>query len=120
MTDPVVKPVRWMGSSKKDVKSFPATVKREIGTALFAAQRGFTDPAVKPLKGLGCGVIEIVTSYVGGTWRTVYTVRYQGAVYVPHAFQKKSKTGIATPKSELDLVKQRLLDAGRDYRGRQN
>lgn len=72
VTGPVVKPVRWLGSSKKDVKSFPAAVRREIGTALFAAQRGFTDPAVKPLKGLGGGVIEILTSYIRGTWRTVH------------------------------------------------
>ncbi len=120
MNDAAVKPVRWIASSRKDIKSFPAAVRREIGTALFAAQRGLTDPAVKPLKGFGSGVVEVVTSYVGGTWRTVYTVRYEDVVYVLHAFQKKSKSGVATPKAELDLVGQRLLEAGRDYRRRQN
>lgn len=120
MQDLPPKAVRWIGSSKKDVRSFPVAVRREIGTALFAAQRGLTDPATKPLKGFGGGVVEIVTFYIGGTWRTVYCVRYEDAVYVLHAFQKKSKTGIATPKAELDLVRQRLLEAGRDHRGRQN
>jgi phage-related protein len=116
-----LKPVRWVGSSLKDVKSFPRAVRGEIGAALYAAQKGETDPAAKALKGFGGrGVLEIVTSHVGDTWRTIYTVRIQGAVYVLHAFQKKSKTGIATPKKEIDLVRRRLADAERNHRERQN
>jgi phage-related protein len=65
-------------------------------------------------------VLEIVVSHYGDTWRTVYTIRFQDAVYVLHAFQKKSKRGIATPQEELDLVKQRLAAAERDYKERRN
>jgi phage-related protein len=80
-----------------------------------------TDPAAKPLKGFGGpGVLEIVTDHRGDTWRSVYTVRFESAIYVLHAFQKKSKKGIATPKKELDLIRQRLADAERDHRTRQN
>lgn len=65
-------------------------------------------------------MLEIVTDHRGDTWRSVYTVRFEGAVYVLHAFQKKSKKGTATPKKELDLIRQRLAEAERDYRERQN
>jgi phage-related protein len=119
--DREIKPVRWIGSSRKDVRSFPQRVRFDIGQALFAAQSGETDPAAKPLKGFGGrSVMEIVAPHAGDTWRAVYTVRFRDAVYVLHAFQKKSKTGTATPKSDLDLIRQRLADAERDYRERQN
>jgi phage-related protein len=88
---------------------------------LYAAQRGETDPAAKPLKGFGgAGVLEIVTDHRGDTWRSIYTVRFQNAVYVLHAFQKKSKKGVFTPKKEIELIRQRLAEAQRDYRERQN
>ena len=94
-----LKPVRWIASAREDVRSFPVPVRNGIGHALYAAQKGETDPAAKPLKGFGGrGVLEIVTDHRGDTWRSVYTVRFEGAVYVLHAFQKKSKKGIATPK----------------------
>jgi phage-related protein len=116
-----LKPVGWVGASHKDVRSFPPPVRSEIGHALYAAEKGETDPAAKPLTGFGGrGVLEIVTDHRGDTWRSVYTVRLEGAIYVLHAFQKKSKKGIATPKRELDLIRQRLADAERDHRGRQN
>jgi phage-related protein len=116
-----IKPVRWVGASHRDVRSFPPPVRTGIGHALYAAQKGETDPAAKPLRGFGGrAVLEIVTDRRGDTWRSVYTVRFEGAVYVLHAFQKKSKKGIATPKKELDLIRQRLADAERDYRERQN
>jgi phage-related protein len=116
-----VRPVRWVGTSRRDLRSFPRQVRRDIGEALYAAQCGETDPAAKPLKGFGGGgVMEIVARHDGGAWRAVYTVRIQYSVYVLHAFQKKSKTGIGTPKREMDLVRRRLADAERDYRGRQN
>ncbi len=116
--DREIKPVRWIGSSRKDLRSFPQRVRFDIGQALFAAQ---TDPAAKPLKGFGGrSVMEIVSSHAGDAWRAVYTVRFPDAIYVLHAFQKKSKTGTATPKRNLDLVRQRLADAERDYRERRN
>jgi phage-related protein len=92
-----------------------------MGVALYAAQQGETDPAAKPLKGFGgASVLEIVAKDEGGTWRAVYTVRHAEAVYVLHAFQKKSKRGIATPKQEMDLIKRRLSEAAQLHRERLN
>lgn len=115
------KPVRWMGTSLKDLRSFPAAVRSDIGYALFATQEGKIDSAAKPLKGFGgASVVEIVASRHGNAWRAVYTVRFQDAVYVLHAFQKKSTKGIATAARDIELVKRRLAEAERDYRERQN
>ena len=116
-----MKPVRWVGSSRRDLKSFPRTVRREVGQALYAAQCGEKYPAVKALRGFGGrAVLEIVATHVSGAYRAVYTVRFQDAIYVLHAFQKKSKTGIATPRKEIELIEQRLAAAERDNRERQN
>ncbi len=110
------KPVRWVGSSKDDVSEFPPEVRRRVGVALWEAQIGRKAPYAKPLRGFGdAGVVEIVDDFDGDTFRTVYTVRFANAVYVLHAFQKKSKRGVATPKSELDLIEQRLKRAREDY-----
>lgn len=117
----VPKRVRWVGTSLRDLRSFPKAVRSDIGQALFTAQEGKMDPAAKPLKGFGgAGVLEIVASHHGNTWRAVYTVRFQDAIYVLHAFQKKSTKGIATPAREIELIKRRLAEAERDYRERQN
>jgi phage-related protein len=102
-------PIRWIGSSLRDLRRFPREVRIDIGHALFAAQEGKTD-----------SVLEIVVSHRGNAWRAVYTVRFLDAVYVLHVFQKKSTKGIATPPRVIDLVKRRLADAERDYRERQN
>jgi phage-related protein len=116
-----MKPLRWVGSSRGDVRSFPRPVRTDIGQALYAAQRGETDPSAKPLKGFGGrSVLEIVARFDGDTWRAVYTVRFRDAIYVLHAFQKKSKSGIATPKKEIDLIHKRLADALNDRKKRQN
>jgi phage-related protein len=110
------KPVRWVGNSKDDLIGFPREVRRRVGGALWDAQCGLKAPYAKPLRGFaGAGVLEIVDDHDGDTYRAVYTVRFAGAVYVLHAFQKKSKRGIATPKTELDLIKQRLKRAREDY-----
>lgn len=115
------RPVIWVGSSRRELRTFPAEVRREIGQALYAAQQGETDPAAKPLKGFGgSSVMEIVADYRGGTWRAVYTARFAEAIYVLHAFQKKSKRGITTPKKDIDLIRQRLAEAERLHRERQN
>jgi phage-related protein len=115
-----LKPVRWVGSSKRDLKTFPRPVQRHIGQALYAAQCGEEYPSAKALKGFGGrSVLEIVAPHQGDTYRAVYTVRFQEVIYVLHAFQKKSKRGIATPKKEIDLIWQRLAAAEEDYRERQ-
>ena len=114
-----LKPLRWIGSSRKDLKSFPPEVRSDAGYALYAAQNGETDPAAKPLRGFGgASVLEIVVPFDGNTWRAVYTVRFRGVVYVLHAFQKKSKSGITTPKQEIEVIHRRLATAERDYKER--
>jgi phage-related protein len=111
-----LKPVKWVGSSLKDLSGFPAEVRREIGYAIYAAQKGETDPAAKPMKGFaGASVMEIVAPLDGNTWRAVYTLQLKGVVYVLHTFQKKSKSGIATPKKEIDLIHRRLATAIREH-----
>ena len=116
-----LKPVRWVGSSLRDLQRFPSAVRNDVGYALYAAQKGELDPAAKPLKGFGgAGVVEIVSSRQGNAWRAVYTVRFQDAIYVLHVFQKKSTKGIATPAREIELVKRRLAEAERDHRERHN
>lgn len=105
------KPVVWMGNSLAVLREFPKAVREEMGFALYKAQCGDKHPSAKPLKGLGSGLLEIVSDHRGGTYRAVYTVRLAGKLYVLHVFQKKSKRGIATPKSEMDLVHQRLKHA---------
>lgn len=110
------KPLFWVGSSRRDLKSFPEEVRRTMGFALFQAQTGGKHVDVKPLKGFGgAGVLEVVEDHQGDTFRAVYTVKFAGAVYVLHSFQKKSKKGLATPKAELDLVRRRLRDAEEHY-----
>ena len=110
------KPVFWVASSKKDLRKFPKSVRQTFGQALFDAQTGSTHPDAKPLKGFGgAGVLEVVESDRGGTYRAVYTVQFAGVVYVLHAFQKKSKTGAKTPAAEIDKINTRLKQAENDY-----
>jgi phage-related protein len=116
-----VRPIVWVASSRRDLQAFPASVRRDIGYALYAAQQGETDPAAKPLRGFGGGsVLEIVADRRGDTWRAIYTVRYEEAVYVLHAFQKKSKHGVATTQRDIKLIRQRLAETERMHRQRQN
>ena len=112
----MLKPVEWVGSSKADLKRFPDPVQDLMGFAIYRAQLGLRHRDAKPLKGFGSGVLEVVARHDGGTFRAVYTVGFEAAVYVLHAFQKKAKRGIATPKQELDLVRRRLQAAERHYR----
>jgi phage-related protein len=106
-----LKPVIWLGDSLRAIRSFPSSVQDEFGYALYLAQRGERHAVAKPLKGLGSGVVEIVSDHRSDTFRAVYTVRFVDRVFVLHAFQKKSKRGIATPKAEIDLIKRRLKQA---------
>jgi len=114
--NPALKPVLWIGSAKAELSSFPEEVKDAVGFALYVAQQGRKHADAKPLRGFGgAGVLEIVEDHAGGTYRAVYTVRLAGRVYVLHAFQKKSKHGIETPKAEIDLIKRRLKRAEEEY-----
>lgn len=116
-----IKPVFWMASSRKDLKAFPKAVQSDVGYALFAAQRGEEYRSVKALKGFGGrSVLEIVAPHDGDTYRAVYTVKFEDAVYVLHAFQKKSTKGIATPQREIDLIRHRLAAAEQHRKERQN
>jgi phage-related protein len=111
-----IKPVIWIGSTKADLASFPEEVKDAIGYALYVAQQGGKHADAKPLRGFGgAGILEIVEDHAGDTYRAVYTVRLAGRIYALHAFQKKSKAGIKTPKSAIDLIRSRLKRAQEEH-----
>ncbi len=112
------KPLYWVGSSKRNLLTFPEPVKDCIGTALSVAQFGGKHPAAKPWKGQGPGVLEVVEDHDRATYRAVYTVRFEGAVYVLHAFQKKSPRRIRTSRTDIELVARRLKMAQQDYEER--
>lgn len=112
------KSLLWMASSRRDYGEFPDAVQDAFGFQLFLAQVGQHPPSAKPLKGFGSGVVELVDDHDGDTYRAVYTVRLASAVYVLHAFKKKSKRGIKTPQADLDLIKRRLRDAEADAAAR--
>ena len=111
-----LKPLHWIASSLDDLRDLPEDVKDSFGYALQVAQQGNRHASAKPLKGFGgAGVLEIVESHEGNAYRAVYTVKFAQAIYVLHVFQKKSKKGIATPASDLDLIRKRLKVAADDY-----
>jgi phage-related protein len=120
MTDePLLKPVIWVGSSLKDLRAFPEPVQDRMGYALYVAQRGDRHRDTKTLSGFGgAGVVEVIKDFRGDTFRAVYTVRHADAVYVLHAFQKKSKTGRETPRRDMELIEQRLREAEQIAKGR--
>jgi phage-related protein len=113
---PHPKPCFFVGSSRKDLRALPAKVRVSFGHAIYEAQCGGEAPSAKALRGFGGrGILEIVEDFDGNTYRAVYTVRFFGAVYVLHVFQKKSKRGIETPKTEIELIRRRLLTAQAHY-----
>ncbi len=117
MSVATVKPASWIGSSYKDFRNFPDPVQDAMGYALYQAQIGQKHGSAKPLKGFGgAGVLEIVADHVGGTFRAVYTVKFAKSIYVLHAFQKKSKSGIKTTIEDLELIQRRLKAAEADYK----
>jgi phage-related protein len=116
MNDVSSKQLKWVGGSHKNLQDFPKKSKEVIGYALYLAQCGDKHPSAKPLKGFrGSGVLEIVENFDGNTYRVVYTVQFAEVVYVLHAFQKKSKQGIKTPKPEIKVIETRLKQAQEDY-----
>ena len=118
---PSVKPLIWVGASRKSLREFPEPVQDHMGYALYVAQQGGKHPDAKTMSGFGsAGVLEVIRDFRGDTFRAVYTVRYADALYVLHAFQKKSKTGRETPRRDIDLIQQRLREAERIEKERSN
>jgi phage-related protein len=108
---PVLRPLVWMGNSKRNIQAFPDGAKKLIGDERQLIQFGGMPKDAKPFKGVGRGVIEIALRYEGDAFRTVVAVQIGERIYVLHAFQKKSKKGIATPKRDVELIKQRYAEA---------
>jgi phage-related protein len=115
---PGEKPLFWVGSAKRDLLTFPEPVKDELGIALSVAQFGGKHPKAKPWKGQSAGIFEVVEDHRGDTYRAVYAVRFERAVYVLHVFQKKSPSGIKTARSDVNLIGQRFNLARQDYERR--
>lgn len=107
--------VYWEGSAKRDFLQFPTAVQKDMGVALFVVQIGGMPPSVKPWKGLGAGVYELVEEHRGNAYRAIYAVSIPDGIHVLHAFQKKSKAGIRTPKVDVDLVARRFRAATARY-----
>ena len=103
--------VAWLGDSRKNLQAFPQPIRRDMGAALFAAQCGETAEHVKPFKGVGGGVMEIAERYDTNAYRLIYAVQLGKSISVLHVFQKKSKSGIATPKMDVDLIVKRYKEA---------
>jgi len=114
-TVPGEKPLFWVGSARTDLLGFPEPVKDAIGVALSVAQFGGKHPSAKPWKGIGPGILEIVEDYRTDAYRAVYTVRFERAIYVLHAFQKKSPRGRKTAQTDVELIARRLKAASADY-----
>ncbi len=112
---PAERPLYWVASSKRDLMEMPEAVVREMGFALGVAQHGGKHGAAEPWKGEGPGVFEVVRHHDGDTFRSIYTVKFEQALYVLHCFQKKSPSGIRTAKADVDLVHERLKVARADY-----
>jgi phage-related protein len=100
--------IAWIKAARKAFEEFPITVQRRMARALDVAARGEMAEIAKPLSGLGSGVFEIALAYRSDAYRAVYAVKLGAPVWVIHAFQKKSRTGIKTPKQEIELIRQRL------------
>lgn len=107
----VLRPVVWIGDSKKQLKKMPEDVQKQLGGELYLAQRGEKPPHGKTFKGIGSGAFEIKDDFDSDTYRLVYAVQIGTRLYVLHAFQKKSKKGIATPKKDVDLIARRYKEA---------
>lgn len=105
----------WVSSSKRDYREFPAEVQDGFGFELFLVQTGQHPPSAKALKGLGPGTLELIENFDGDTYRAVYTMQFREAIYVLHAFKKKSKRGSKTPQTDVDLIRLRLKTAMDDY-----
>jgi phage-related protein len=107
------KPIRWTGSTSKDLRSMPKAIRAQLGLMLDDLQHGVMvePPHAKQLKGFGGGVLELLADHEGDTYRGVVALRCEDAIYVLHVFQKKSKRGIATSQQDIQLIRERLRQA---------
>ena len=108
---PVLRPLIWMGNARSNTQAFPKAVQKLVGDELQLIQYGGMPKDAKPFKGIGSGVIELAIRHAGDAFRSVVAVQLGERIYVLHAFQKKSKKGIETPKYEVDLIKKRYAQA---------
>jgi phage-related protein len=108
---PVLRPLVWMGNSRRNIQAFPTEAQKLMGDELQLIQFGGMPKDAKPFKGIGSGVFEIALRYDTDAYRTVLAVQLGEKIYVLHAFQKKSKKGIATPKKDVEVIKQRYAEA---------
>ncbi len=108
---PIIRPIIWLGNSKRNIQKFPEEAQKAMGSELQTIQFGGMPKNAKPFKGVGSGVIEIAIKFDKEAYRTVFAVQFGDKIYMLHAFQKKSKKGIKTPKQDIDLIKQRLKEA---------
>jgi len=108
---PALRGLVWMGDSRRNIQAFPEGVQKIIGDELQLIQYGGVPKAAKPFKGLGSGIFEIAVRFAGDAYRAIVAVQLGERIYVVHAFQKKSIKGIATPKRDIDLIKQRYREA---------
>jgi len=115
---PGEKPLFWVGSAKEDLLEFPEAVKDEIGDCARRGPVWREHPSAKPWHGEGPGIFEIVEDHKGDTYRVVYTVKFEHAMYVLHAFQKKSPKGVKTTRTGIELIWKRLRIAAADYEAR--
>lgn len=102
------RPIGWIKAARKDFEKFPESVRGRVLAALTIAAEGHKADIAKPMKGVGSSVMEIALRHQTNAYRTIYVAEIAGSVWVLHAFQKKSKTGIKTPKFEVDLIRERL------------
>jgi phage-related protein len=108
MTVRKTRPISWIKAARRDFEEFPEEAQKEILRVLTIAAEGQKADIAKPMKGMGSGVFEVALAWRGDAYRTVYAVQLGRDIWVVHAFQKKSKTGIKTPKQETDLIEARL------------
>ena len=108
---PVLRPLVWLGDSKRNIQGFPKGAQKLLGDELQLIQFGGMPKDAKPFKGVGTGVLELALRYASDAYRVVTAVQLGSRIYVLHAFQKKSKKGIATPKHDVDLIKKRYVEA---------
>lgn len=101
----------WLGDSRRNIQAFPAGAQKLIGDELQLVQFGGMPKDAKPFRGVGSGVFEIALAYETNAYRAVYAVQLGAKIYVLHAFQKKSKSGVKTPQKDIDLIKRRYNDA---------
>ena len=110
--NPTLKPLVFLGSSQDDLRGFPPAVRHALGVELMRVQFGGEPTDCKPMPTVGSGAYE-VRIQIEGAWRAIYVAKFEAAIYVLHAFQKKSKTGRETPRRDIELIKQRLREAER-------